>query len=362
MTLLNDNVFSQSYAEARQKFLAAADHAGLRVEHQIHPLRGSAGEELALDVVRDGPADADTVLLLSSACHGLEGFCGSGVQIDLLQDADWRAAAREAGVAVVYAHGLNPWGFSWLRRTTHENVDMNRNVHDFSRPLPANPAYEELAQLFVPDTWPPSAAVAEALAAYGQRHGAMALQQAISGGQHTHPDGLFYGGTAPCWSQLAVRAMLRQHATRCKTLGWIDVHTGLGPSGHGELIFACRNDPAALARARGWWGDVTSFHDGSSSSAPLTGLMWLTADEECPQAEYTGIAIEFGVQPLPETLDALRADQWLQNHPETPAATRQAIKQQVRDVFYGDTPEWKASILAQSRRAAHAFVSGVTAG
>ena len=40
------------------------------------------------------------MLLLTSACHGVEGFCGSGVQGAALHDASWRALARERGVAV----------------------------------------------------------------------------------------------------------------------------------------------------------------------------------------------------------------------------------------------------------------------
>jgi len=32
--------------------------------------------------------------------------------------------------------------------------------------------------------------------------------------------------------------VLQDDATRCARLAWIDVHTGLGPSGHGERIFA----------------------------------------------------------------------------------------------------------------------------
>ena len=51
----------------------------------------------------------------------------------------------------------------------------------------------------------------------------------------------------------------------------------------------------------------------------LTGLMWLAAYEECPQAEYTGIALEYGTLPVLEVTNALRADQWLENHPETGA-------------------------------------------
>ena len=55
--------FSQTYTEARAKFLAAADAAGLAVHSQAHPMRGHDGEALALDVVRDGPADAAALLL-----------------------------------------------------------------------------------------------------------------------------------------------------------------------------------------------------------------------------------------------------------------------------------------------------------
>ena len=73
--------FSTSYAEARGKFLQAADAAGLTVQSHAHPLTGRDGEALAMDVVREGPADAEQVLIVTSACHGVEGYCGSGVQV-----------------------------------------------------------------------------------------------------------------------------------------------------------------------------------------------------------------------------------------------------------------------------------------
>ncbi|MGZ5724459.1 MAG: DUF2817 domain-containing protein, partial [Caldimonas sp.] len=182
------------------------------------------------------------------------------------------------------------------------------------------------------------------------------------GGQYHHPRGLFYGGDAPTWSQTTLRQVMRDHGSRCERLAWIDLHTGLGPNGHGERIFACRDDAAAYARAKAWWGDVTSIYDGSSTSALLTGLMWLAAYEECAQAEYTGIALEYGTQPNLQVLDALRADQWLENHPDADAATRLAIKQQMRDAFYTDTDEWKEKIVAQGVDAAYGAVRGLSTG
>lgn len=355
--------FAQTYAEARAKFLATVDRAGLDVESHPHPLLGRDGEALAMDVVRDGPADAKALLLLSSACHGVEGFCGSGAQIALLDDADLRRAAHAGGVALLYVHGLNPYGFSWWRRTTQENVDLNRNFHDFSRPLPGNAAYDEIAHLLVPPQWPPAPEVQAQVEQYIAERGLRAWQSAISGGQYTHPQGLFYGGVNPTWSQQTLRHVLRDHGRRCARLGWIDFHTGLGPSGHGERIFACRDDAAALGRARAWWGrEVTSIYDGSSASAMLQGLMWIAAYDECPQAEYTGIALEYGTVPIGEVLDALRADQWLENHPEAGAPQRDAIKRQLRDAFYTDTPAWKQRVVEQALQATRQGVAGLVGG
>ena len=354
--------FAPSYAQARRKFLAAAEAAGLDVESHAHPMLGRDGELLAMDVVREGPRDAKALLIVSSACHGIEGFCGSGVQHALLGDAGWHELLRERQVAVLYVHALNPYGFSWWRRTTHENVDLNRNFHDFGRPLPANPAYDEIAALLVPPTWPPSAEVNAALQRYVAAQGLQALQQAVTSGQHDHPEGLFYGGHNPTWSQVTLRHVLQDHATRCERLAWIDLHTGLGPSGVGERIFACRDDAAALARARAWWGDgITSIYDGSSASARLTGMMWMSVYEECPQAEYTGIALEYGTVPITEVMEALRADQWLENHPEADAALARAIKQRMLEAFYTDTEAWKQAVLAQAFDAAQQAVAGLAA-
>jgi predicted deacylase len=165
------SAFSKSYAEARQKFLSAAQTVGLQVESHIHPEKGRDGEELAMDVVREGPVNAKQVLLISSACHGVEGYCGSGVQIDALRSAEWHKAVAQSGVAVVYVHALNPHGFSHVRRVTQENVDLNRNFQDFSKPLPENTAYKEVQHLLLPDQWPPNEANQQATMDYIAKNG-----------------------------------------------------------------------------------------------------------------------------------------------------------------------------------------------
>jgi hypothetical protein len=63
-----------------------------------------------------------------------------------------------------------------------------------------------------------------------------------------------------------------------------------------------------------------------------------------------------------QVMDALRADQWLENHPETDDATRRRIKQQNRDAFYTDTDTWKEQIVAQAVDASYGAVRGLAAG
>ncbi len=254
--------FSKSYAEARQKFLKAAQAASLTVDSNIHPLKGRDSEELAMDVVLDGAPNAKQLLIISSACHGVEGYCGSGVQIHALQNTAWRDACKASGVAVLYIHALNPHGFSHVRRVTHENVDINRNFQDFSKPLPENAPYKEVQPLLLPEVWPPDNANLAAVQKYIAERGMDALQAAVSKGQHDFPEGLFYGGKAPTWSNLTVRQVLQKYGQKCQKLAWIDLHTGLGPNGVGERIFACADDAAAYARAKAWWGQgITSIYE-----------------------------------------------------------------------------------------------------
>lgn len=358
--------FAGSYAQARQKFLDAAAAAGLPVEARLHPLKGREGEDLAMDVARDGPPEAGNLLILSSACHGVEGFCGSGVQVAALRDTGWGERVKSKGVAVLYIHGLNPYGFSHLRRTTHENVDLNRNFHDFSRPLPVNEAYRQVEPLLLPREWPPTADNASEIERFVARNGRAAYQAAITRGQHEFPDGLFFGGTEASWSNRMLREVLRTHGQRAARIAWIDVHTGLGPSGEAERIYAARQDEAALKRARRWWDGggrtpVTSIYDGSSVSAFLTGMMFNAAYDECPQAEYTGMAIEYGTLPIMQTLLSLRGEQWLDRHPEAAPELAQQIRQQVKDAFYTDTDEWKGQIVTQAREALFQAADGLAA-
>ena len=87
-----------------------------------------------MDVARDGAADADVAARRQQRLPRRRGLLRLGrAGRPAATTPPGTQAAHDAGVAVLYVHGLNPYGFSWWRRTTHENVDLNRNFRDFAR-------------------------------------------------------------------------------------------------------------------------------------------------------------------------------------------------------------------------------------
>jgi hypothetical protein len=343
--------FAATYAEARDKFTRAVEARGSDVVRHVHPsARGAQGEELSVDLALLGDANARSLLVLTSGMHGVEGFCGSGCQVALLHDDMVVDAIKRGGAAILMYHAVNPYGFSHLRRTNEDNIDLNRNFRDFSQPQPPNAAYAEIHSLVIPATWPPTAENSAALAGYVAKYGFAEMQAIVTRGQCEFADGLFYAGRAPAWSNAMLREALRRYGASRERLGWIDFHTGLGAWGHGEKIYSGPDDASMIARAKAWYGgDVTTFYDGTSTSAALTGVSFHAAIDACPNVEYTGIALEYGTQPFNDVFQALRAEQWLTNHPEVADPLRGAIKRRMREAFHDDRDVWKALVCGQAR-------------
>jgi len=82
---------------------------------------------------------------------------------------------------------------------------------------------------------------------------------------------------------------------------------------------------------------------------------------ECPQAEVTGMGLEFGTVPFEAVLGALRGDHWLAIHPEAAEGKRDAIRVTMRDAFYIDADDWRGMVLGQSRVAVLQAVLGLSA-
>jgi hypothetical protein len=340
--------FSATYVEGREKFLAASGAAGAAVHSFRNPTLGPAGEALFTDVAWLGPEDARDVLFTCSGTHGVEGFCGSGVQVGSFRSGLFDALPES--VAVLAVHAINPCGFAWLRRVTEDNVDLNRNFVDHQAAYPRNPGYDAIQPFILPADWsgPAREEADDKLQRFIQDHGMAAFQAAVSGGQYDHADGLFYGGRTPTWSHRTLLDIVERYCQGRRRLVFIDYHTGLGPSGVGELICTHPLNSEGYRRTADWFGQVTSPWDSSSVSAPIEGFIAKGLEARLPGTELTSIAIEYGTFPPIDVLNALRADNWLHHRGDPRSPLGRQIKADIRRAFYPDTDVWKEQVWSRA--------------
>jgi hypothetical protein len=358
---MNTSAFGVDFRDARSRFLSAATAAGATLFEYPYPEAGPTGEALTTDVAWVGPRSAENVLVTVSGTHGVEGFGGSGAQVHWLESGE--AGRLPLGAAALLVHAINPYGFAWRRRVTHENVDLNRNWIDFGAALPDNPGYTQIAAALCPSQWTAESRARSMgkLQAYMAQHSVAAFVQVVTGGQYTHPQGLFYGGTAPTAARRALTSILQEHLGQAERIACIDYHTGLGPAGYGERMVADSRESPTYARARQWLGaQVTSVATGDSASAKIAGG-WIGAlPSMMPHAEVTAIGLEFGtVEPL-FVLEALRADNWLHTCGDPASPQALAIKAAMLNAFYIDTDLWRGMVLGQSLLACRQMLAGLT--
>lgn len=347
------------YRSARAAFLAAARDAGAEVWEHMHPLPGPDLGPLAISTAHINP-DAPRQLMVVSGTHGVEGFAGSACQTAMLRSPMARNVPNSVGMFLV--HALNPYGFAHVRRVNEDNVDLNRNFIDFTAARPSNPEYDKIADLLVPAEWDAETreATTNALLEWMAEVGADDAQAVVTRGQYEHETGLFYGGRAPSWSRSTFETFTRSRLGRAGKVSIIDLHTGLGPRGHGEIISAAEPGTEAYERAQRWYdGQVRSSAGGESVSAPLQGEWLDAAPSWLPNAETTGIAIEWGTVDGLEVLDALRGDAWLHGHASPDHDLAPEIKARLRDAFAPDDPDWAAAVHRRFTEVAPMALAGL---
>lgn len=355
---MNDRGLTRTYEESRRRFLTSARDSGATITSFPHPLTGMDGGQLAIDVAALEPPEASSTLLIVSGTHGVEGFTGSALQHHWL---DRLADEAPAGVRVVLVHAFNPYGFAWVRRVNEDNVDLNRNFIDWSTPPPANEDYGGLAHVLVPDTWDDDTQQRTTLQllASADEFGFDHLQEVVSGGQYTHPTGVFYGGSGPVWSHRWLTEHIGELVGGAQRLCIIDLHTGLGPWGHGELISHEGRGTPGYERGISWWGDVRSMVDGESVSANLSGDWLGSVDAIVP--EVTAVALEFGTVDTVTVLQSLRADAVLHASGDPLGDGSDAVRAQVRAAFADDDPAWFDAVAARFEGVVDAAFAGLLA-
>lgn len=355
--------FGTGYPAARQRFLAGRQRLApglIRSSRRYsHPLPGPLQEDLACDVLQLGQSDApERLLVVISGTHGIEGFAGSAIQSDCLGLLG-NVLQQNATLGVAMIHALNPWGFAWLRRYDHEGIDLNRNFVDFESPLLPNPDYDRLhARILGSGALSP-----DTLHQLLDDMDLATFTEAITRGQYRHRDGLFYGGTAPCWSRTVLEQVTAEPLyASAQRIAVIDLHTGLGPYGYGEVINDHPLNSAGYQWAESWYRDnAQSTVLGESVSSIKQGLLdyhWhrVIGDRGC------FVTLEFGTYSLSRLLVALINEQVLHNHAVQSGAARdinQGAIQRLKQFFYPGESSWQQQVLFRGRQVISLALKGI---
>ena len=347
------NSFSDSYEEARDRFLKAAKAKQIDIQSYINPNIGSLKEQLSCDTAWMGPRNAKRVLVIISGTHGVEGFCGSGCQIDWMSHTNVEDLPID--VALLFIHAINPFGFSWCRRVTEEGCDLNRNYLDFSKPLPQNEGHDELVDYFVPsslDAQTMEKAELE-ISRYREAHGEKAFQRARKSGQYKHPHSMFFGGFEETWSRNTLESIIKDYElVQSDFAAIVDFHTGLGPFGYGEPISGHLPSTPGSDWVNHAYGESVGVPElGTSSSIPLHGTSRELWDQKL-ENKYSYIALEYGTYSQEQSRKALREDHWLHNKGDVnwDNPDVQRIKRQIKHHYHPGSKDWLEMVLYRSRQ------------
>ena len=350
--------FSSDYFSARQKFIRACDaQKGTLVSYENNV--DDINQTLVTDTFFYGSKRAENILVLISATHGVEGYCGSAAQIDFLR----HLPELPAHTAVLLVHALNPFGFAFNRRVNEHNVDLNRNVVDFPS-VPVNPDYLQI-QLALTLKGLDSQSLKQShqqLEQYRQQWGNTRYEKAVSGGQYTDKKGLFYGGQSPSWSHCLVKQLINQYEIDQKSkVIVVDIHSGLGPYGYGEVISDHIPDSSGAKWAYHCFSsNVTEPLKGTSCSVPKHGLMDYLWHNRLPESGCF-ITLEFGTFSVAEMFSLLQQENYCWQQPVT-HGQKLDIQKQLQHYFNPQASDWQEMVLVRCREVINMALSGLLNG
>jgi len=385
--------FSQSYEEARARFRGAALEAG-GFELHNYTVKERDGRALTTDIAIFA-GRPDRVLVHLSGTHGPEGYVGSAIQTSYLSYLDGSGRDeflrdyRNELPTQIFVHAVNPFGFAYNRRVNEENIDLNRNFlspKEFqqARARPDDFAgYATFDHLLNPTSLQFSSPALNKL--YNTfltlkaiaSNGLLAIKRAMVTGNYHKPTGLYYGGKSMTTSTRLLIEFLEDYFANTKEAVegkggvtravFVDVHSGLGPSGidtlnmspeSADLAYATFHDISAMEREQSGYEEppygIIEF-DGKPGNAAMAGyedVIGGTTEYFCgadftPWAklkqEHSKLCVvqEFGTVAPQKVGEALVQENYAWHFDPSLHAVAGAA---LRDVFYVDTATWKRSV------------------
>lgn len=345
-----DSFFSPDYFAARDKFIAAATSINAKIKTILHPTaKGPNNKDIYLDCATFGNPSSNTLIVLISGTHGPEAYAGSAIQTGILSNFTKLFGNFDCKLAFIHAH--NPFGFAWDLRFNEDNIDLNRNyIDDFSHNLPKNPEYSDLIDIvsiseFDEETIAQSHSK---LMRYAAKYGYESLQTALTKGQYDFPKGIYFGGHKKSWSNIEISKTFDEITIGVDNLIAIDIHTGLGNFGIGQLITSQDLQSEGAKFAKSIWGDELTSTKSNSISADIIGSLDAYINRKYAHLNTASIAIEYGtIDPL-SVLKATQGANYLISSGLYESEIAKEIRALSREAFYPQNSQWNYQIFQKA--------------
>lgn len=349
--------FSPDYKTARNRFCHAAESIGATLDELELDTRGPHDEPLTINVARFGASNPENVLLHTSGLHGVEGFAGGAIQLQMLAQPPWLPDST----AMILVHGINPYGMAWLRRFNEHNVDLNRNfLAPDEQYSDAPDGYHLLNELLNP-SYPPGAMeffwprILWSIVRYGFGN----LKQAVTQGQYEYPTGLFFGGQALEQSPVLLLGWLQQALQGVKRAIVLDIHTGLGSYDYDTLLVSYTPDTRRYQTLQEVLGDrLDSISDSTGIAYRFKGGFLDGLEQTFPRIDWTCACQEFGTLKPLQVLHALRQEnRW--HHYGHRERLDHPVKHRLLQAFCPEDERWRRAILTRGRALVDTAVSSL---
>lgn len=347
-------MISTNYFELREDFRNAATAKGAQLTSFPIEAKGPQGEELTIDIAWMGSPNATQAVLHIIGTHGVEGYFGSVIQSSIIS----KRLTLDPDTAVMFLHGLNPWGMAHSRRVNESNVDLNRNFFiDANKYTGAPEGYGALNSFLNPLDPPIRVDLFYIYALINLiKYGYTSVKQAIGLGQYEYPKGIYFGGKRMEESLKIFKDFLETHLVHVKTLKVIEVHSGLGKWGEDVLFF---NSSASESRTKKFLfkldEEITS-DDPGEVGFKTQGDLQHEIPLLLPNTETFWILQEFGAYNTIQTLKAIRTEN--QYYQSGGRELNHWSKEGLREVFCPQSEEWQSKVVKRGIELFEKVLSG----
>jgi len=359
-----DTLFPISYEASRARFIQdfkalSAKHAEARLESQ--PLQ--ADPTLSIDYGWIEPPKKETLLIVSTAQHGIEGYVGSAM-LKIFMD-EFAPSIQFENTGLLLIHSINPWGMKNHRKVNENGVDLNRNFPiqgNFDTSI--NPDFKKLKRLLAPADPIHSFAI-ETLLFAGRTlkaliaEGVASLTHAALLGQYIDPKAMYYGGARYEEETSFLTNLFREALERYQTIIHLDMHSGYGPRYLMSIVTVPQELRSSVELSRQFnyplilKGDRSEFY---ATAGDMTSYLYEIQAQEFPGKHVFACAFEFGTygDSLLARVRSLRAmifESQAYWHGARQQGTKEKVLHEFKELYFPAEQKWREKAIADCRQA-----------